>query len=136
MAARRLIAVLLVLLFLSSLAAALAPVETREDSQGDSTPVESPSTAPQAAGGVLLSEKITARAQEPPIVRATAGDQLQLTVRVDDVATIAVEEFGEADDADPLSPARFDLFLTQAGSYSVTILETGREVAKIEVAPQ
>jgi hypothetical protein len=130
-AARRLIAVMLVLLFLSSLAAALAPVEQQRD---EPTSTSTSTTTPKSdSGGALVRKTLDARKKQPPRVRAQVGDQLQLVVKSDRPAIVELPAFGLTEDVDPVAPARFDLLLERPGDFRVRELG-GRELGKLEVS--
>jgi hypothetical protein len=131
-AARRLIAVMLVLLFLSSLAAALAPVEQRRD-ESSSTSTSTTTTAEADTRGALVRKTLDARRKRTPSVRARVGDQLQLLVKSDDVAIVELPAFGLTDDVDPVAPARFDLLLDREGDFQVRELG-GRKLGTVEVS--
>src|SRR5687768_13533553 len=124
---------MLVLLFLSSLAAALAPVENRS---ADEEPPPAPPPSEQASdNGRLVRATLDLRAARPKPVTARVGDQLQLRVLSDRPGTIEIPAFGETEDVDPVAPAFFDLFLDRDGSFPVRVLETGRTVDEIVVRP-
>lgn len=126
MAARRLIAVMLVLLFLSSLAAALAPVE--RGSEDTSTTTTDAVTEPVAQQGELVEATIDGAANRPQRVRAHVGDQLQLRVTSDRVATVELAGLGPTEDVDPVAPALFDVLLSEPGRYEVRELGGKRAV--------
>jgi hypothetical protein len=133
MAARRLVAVMLVLLFLSSLAAALAPVENRS---ADEDPPATPAPTKTASDdGELVQATVVAGALRPRPVTAHVGDQLRLRVIGSRPATVEIAAFGVTEDLDPLAPARFDLFLDRPGKFLVRVLGTGRELGRIVVRP-
>jgi hypothetical protein len=136
MAARRLIAVMLVLLFLSSLAAALAPVERGEDTSTTSTdPV---TEAVEVPSGDLVRATLRHRPGEPPQrIPASVGDQLQLRVTSNRVATVELVGLGPTEDVDPLAPALFDVLLEDEGRFPVRELgESGRTLGVIVVSPR
>ena len=116
MAARRLVAVMLVLLFVSSLAAVLAPVRPGEET----TTREPATTRPQAprepAPGRLVRAALDAGARRPARVVAAVGDQLQLRVDGRRPATVEVPRLGATESVGPLAPARFDLLLAEPGA--------------------
>ncbi len=146
MAARRLIAILLVLLFLSSLAAALAPVQRTEKSVSTTTSSESsttdaenpdPATLPGAAAGNmprLIEQQVDTSREQAPTIRARVGDQLQLRVTSRTPGTVELAGIGATEDIGAAQPAFFDVILRNAGTYRVRFLDTGREIARIEVA--
>src|SRR5688572_6616422 len=112
---------MLVLLFLSSLAAALAPVEPPEETT--STTTES-LTEPAPGRGALLRETIDAGAKRPRTIEAQTGDQLQLRVTARRPGTIEIVGLGADEDVDPLAPALFDVLLDRAGRFPVRELES------------
>jgi hypothetical protein len=128
MAARRLVVIMLVLLFVSSLAAALAPVRPGDRSTTSSsttTRTERPEGASQPPGaGALVRAAIDADVKRPSTARATVGDQLQLRVDSRRVATVEIARLGATEPVAPLSPARFDVLLTRPGRYPLRFLDT------------
>jgi hypothetical protein len=132
MAARRLIAVMLVLLFLSSLAAALAPVERQNEDTSTST--TEAVTEPAANEGDLVRVTLDARKGKARPIRAGVGDQLQLRVISKRVATIELVDLGPIEDVGPLSPARFDVLLERRGRFPVRELESERTLGMIVVS--
>jgi hypothetical protein len=132
-AARRLIAVMLVLLFLSSLAAALAPVErpNEEASTSTTTTTEEPGTT----DGELVRADLDLRKQDPPPVRARVGDQLQLRVLADRPGTIELAGLGLSEYVDEFAPAFFDLLLDRKDTIKVRYLESRKLLGTIEVLP-
>lgn len=135
MAARRLIAVMLVLLFLSSLAAALAPVEPQRDETSTSTTTD-PTPEAAFAGGDLVREKLVADPKDPPRIKAAVGDQLQLRVTSKRAATLVLVRLGPTEDVDPAAPALFDVLLDRKGTFPIKELETGKKVGEILVSPR
>jgi len=145
LAARRLIAILLVLLFLSSLAAALAPVQRTGKSASTTTTTEGSTTQaipgppmlPSATAGVaprLLQQSVDASRDRAPTIKARVGDQLQLRVTSRTPGTVELVGIGPTEDVGAQQPAFFDVLLRKGGSYRVRFLDTGREIALIEVA--
>jgi hypothetical protein len=133
MAARRLIMVLLVLLFLSSLAAALIPVE---QSSRDDTNSTNPTTQPSATadtGGRLVTQRVDARDDKQQTIRMRLGDQLQLIVDADGPNQVEIPAFDQLKPVDLGSPARFDLLPDMAGRYPVKLVFGNRTVARIVV---
>lgn len=138
MAARRLIAILLVLLFLSSLAAALAPVQegVRSDSSS-STTTTAEAPAPPGSGTAepgVVSQTVDASARGPARVRARTGDRLELKVKSQQPGTVELVGLGPAEDVGPRQPAFFDVLLKDARTYPVRFLDSERDVARIVVS--
>jgi hypothetical protein len=133
-AARRLLILMLVLLGVSTVAAALVPVD--RDAGGDDTTITSTSTA-EPPTGKLVEKSIEANAEEPRTIRLHVGDQLQLRVkspkRADEVEIPALDEL---EDVDPDADAHFDLLLFEKGRYPVRLVEAKRKIGTIVVQPK
>ncbi len=139
MAARRLLLLMLVLLGVSTLAAALVgnrPI--REQGSGSTiasearteTEVAPPDTVPT---GKSLAIKIKAGGKLK-VVPISVGDQLSLAVGVRNADLVEIPAFGLLEAAAPGAPARFDLLATAPGAYGVRLVEADRLVARIEAA--
>ena len=132
MAARRLIVVMLVLLFVSSLATALAPVENDDEQTSTTVPATTAPSDPAAASELVWAE-MDAGARRTQETRAVRGDQLELVVKSPRVATVELVGLGPAGDVGPETPAHFDVLLDEAGEFPVQILETERRIGTIVV---
>jgi hypothetical protein len=132
-AARRLLILMLVLLGVSTVAAALVPVD--RDAGGDDTTTTSTSSA-GAPTGQLERESINAAADNPTTVRVQVGDQLQLRVSARKADQVEIPALDELEDVDPDAPARFDLLLFEADRYPVRLLDPGRKIGEIVVKPK
>jgi hypothetical protein len=130
-AARRLILVMLALLVLSSIAAALIPVQRERVPPRESTTAEP--KKPTIVPGTFVHETISADANEAPTIRIRVGDQLGLTVTTKHPGSVEIPGFGEFDYVDPSFPARFDLLALEAGSFPVKLVDK-RTIATIKVA--
>ena len=139
MAARRLIVVMLTLLVISSVAAALVPVD-RDRLEDSST--ETTTTAPPAPRGELVREAIRADARRPARVEIKLGDQLVLRVTSTRPGEVEIPRLGELADVDPDAPARFDLLPSEPGTFRVRFIELAptvdrtRTIGRIEVSPR
>jgi hypothetical protein len=134
-AARRLILVMLVLLVLSSILAALVPVERdrlRDDSSSSTTTTRAQAPLPS---GELVRRTVAAYDPTPERIKLGLGDQLELTVTSSKLADqVEIPAFGELEDVDPDFPARFDLLALEPGSFPVRLVEARRVIARIEVS--
>ncbi len=130
MAARRLILAMLVLLVLSSIAAALIPVD-RSKLSDSSTSTTTPATPPQ---GRLITQRVATTARKPPIIHMQVGDELRLTVTSPVPNMVEIPAFGELENVDPDLPAQFDLLAFDAGSFAVRLVDPPGLVARIDVA--
>jgi hypothetical protein len=137
MAARRLVIVMIVLLGLSTLAAALVPTP-----EGDSPPSGAtdtvapdrdagPEAEPVAAGGEVRAARIRIGDGSSPAVEVHPGDQLRLVVSGMAGEDVAIPAFGLTETMTPYSPARFDLFVDRAGSFPILAGAGERIVGRI-----
>lgn len=124
---------MLVLLGVSTLAAALVPVDP--DALRDESTTTSTNTATRAATGKLARASIDAAKRNSQTVRVQVGDQLQLRVespkRADEVEIPALDEL---EDVDPDAPAHFDLLLFDKGRFPVRLVDADRQIGAIEVS--
>jgi hypothetical protein len=123
MAARRLLIVMLVLLGLSTLAAALVPQRTLNEGGTTGTTTTQPTTTAPAAtpnSAFLRPTKITVGGKKFPIVAPVdAGSQITLLVRSRFPAEITIPEFGLIGFATPNTPARFALLADSPGTFGI-----------------
>jgi hypothetical protein len=128
MAARRLIIVMISLLVLSSIAAALVPVERDALEDGSST-----TTASRPAPTGKLTRETVATGGEAKSIRLRVGDQLELRVRVKRADEVAIPRLGQLVAVDPAAPAYFDLLPDEPGTYPVRLVGASRTIARIHV---
>jgi hypothetical protein len=134
-AARRLILVMLVLLVLSSIAAALIPVDRDRlhDQSSTQTTMQPAPTAPPR--GELFRRTLPADASRPATLRIAVGDQLALTVTAKHPDMVEIPGFGELENVDPNFPATFDLLAFEPGRFPVRLVEGAGTIATIVVEP-
>jgi hypothetical protein len=134
MAARRLLIVVLVLLGLSTLAAALIPQSGVRE--GETTQSTTTTTTPSPAPAFVPPTKIMVGGKKFPIVAPVhVGDQFTLLVRSRVPAEIEIPEFGQLAFAAPQAPARFELLASTPGTFGILIANTEKVVAQIRVLP-
>jgi hypothetical protein len=156
MAARRLLIVLLILLGLSTLAAALVPPQAlREGTTDTTTTTEETETTPPATppSGRLLPDPVritvgerVGKRNRVPVVSCPAslrrakrckplevGDQFTLLVKSKRADELVMPRFGLVDAVGPNEPARFELFVSAAGSYQIKFVSTRQLAARIVV---
>jgi hypothetical protein len=137
MAARRLLIVMLVLLGLSTLAAALVPQRTLRDGATNSTTTtttQPTTTTPTPNPAFLRPTKITVGGKEFPVVSPIeVGDQLRLLIRSHVPAEIEIPEFGLLGFASPDTPARFELLPEVPGTFGILFADTGKVAGQIKV---
>ena len=139
MAARRLLIVMLVLLGISTLAAALVPTpssqEGDEGTASETTETKPPDPLPIGEG---LRAEIEVGGNEIPVVGSRqkpveVGDQLALKVRCDCSDLVEIPALGLVEAVSPEAPAHFDLLPLNPGSYGIRLVDADRVVARIEV---
>jgi hypothetical protein len=136
-AARRLVIVMLVLLGLSTLAAALLPSPKRR------TAAEQPkakhergrkgSAVRETNRGVLLVARMRISNRPPKTVRIERGDELQLGVGARFGDDIEIPGLGRTAAVTPSAPAEFDLFAARIGTFPVRAVDSGRLAGRLLV---
>jgi hypothetical protein len=151
MAARRLLIVMLVLLGLSTLAAALVPQHALRGTTGTASTTTTTATttpAPPAPAGRHLYQAIVVGRKQPPVIvggpickgkprcqpPTHVGDQLSLSVFANKgQAELSVPEFGLVSVASEDAPAQFELLFEQPGSFGIVFTSSGKVAARIDV---
>jgi|SRR5882757_2797915 len=148
MAARRLLIVMLVLLGLSTLAAALVPQHGLRDSTTASTTTTRPteSTTASPPPGRSLTVEIVVGGKKVPVVAAPlckarkarceplhVGDQLSLQVLSKIQAELEIPAFGLVGVATGNSPALFELLPQEPATFGVLFTSSGQVAARIQV---
>jgi hypothetical protein len=153
MAARRLLIVMLVLLGLSTLAAALIPQSGQREGETTEATTQATTTTTTTAdesAGRALTAKILVGGKKFPVVAGPVcaerkprcepihvGDQLTLLVHAKVPTQLELAEFGQFAFAARQAPARFELLLSTAGRFGITYADASPEkplvAARIEV---
>jgi hypothetical protein len=148
MAARRLLIVMLVLLGLSTLAAALVPQHALRGGTTSSTTTTQPetTTTPEPPPGRSLMVKIVVGGKKVPVVAAPlckarnarceplhVGDQLSLRVLSRHQAELEIPAYGLIGVASANAPALFQLLPREPGTIGVLFTTPRRVAARIEV---
>ena len=138
MAARRLLIVMLVLLGLSTLAAALIPQRTLRggDTTGTATQPTTATTTPAQPSGRALMAKIFVGGKKVPVVASPVcakrkprcepihvGDRLSLQVYSKTPAQLEFREFGQFAFASREAPALFELLLTSPSRFGIVFAD-------------
>jgi hypothetical protein len=136
-AARRLLIVMLILLGLSTLAAALIPQRgLRNGTSGSTTEATTTTTQTAPAPSYVPPTKISVGGKRLPVVSPVhVGDQLTLLVRSRVPAEIAIPEFGQLGFASPQAPARFELLAETPGTFGILFADSGKVAARIRIVP-
>ena len=137
MAARRLLIIMLVLLGISTLAAALVDTRSfREEGTGstiasETEPTEPPDTVPE---GKALGISVVVGGAKVKVIPMQVGDQLELIVRSPKTDLLEIPALGLLEPVAPNAPARFDVLAQESGSYGVRLVNADRVVARIDVS--
>jgi hypothetical protein len=133
MAARRLIALLVVVLVVASVSAALfAPTRPSGTPEGETTTSTGNHPPHPAPAGRLVEKTVQIRSKRPEVVPLRVGDQLELTVRTRAAAQVEVPRLGMVEDAAPDAPAHVSILTAEPGRFDVRLAE-GRVVATLRV---
>jgi hypothetical protein len=136
MAARRLLIVLLVLLGLSTLAAALVPQRTlREDTTAGTTATRPITTTPPISQSLPPQVPIVIGPKKLPLIEAHLDQQFTLVVKSAKPVQVSIPEFGQFGFAAPKAPARFELLPRSLETIGVLFAATNTPAAKIKVIP-
>ena len=136
MAARRLLIVMLILLGISTAAAAFIPTDRRGDETTEGTETEATDSIPDRlpAGELLKPERIDVGGDTLPVVRVELGDQLELRVHSKRTDLLEIPAVGIVEPVSPERPAVIRFLARESGSYGIRMVEADRVVARIEVA--
>jgi hypothetical protein len=146
-AARRLLIVMLILLGLSTLAAALVPQHSLRggDTTGTTATQPTQSTTTATSNGRALSAKILVGKKVPVVAGPVCahrkprcepihvGDQLSLKVLSTSQAELEIPSFGLIGVADRNSPALFQLLLDEPTRVGILFTSSNTVAARIEV---
>jgi hypothetical protein len=151
MAARRLLIVMLILLGLSTLAAALVPPRTLRSGTTTGTTTTQPTqtaTPLVPPGGQDVPVTFSVGGKTVPVVacRSSAdkrrcspilvGDQLSLVIHSRIADQLEIPAFGLVKAVDPNAPALFDLLPESPGTYAINFVGANRLAAQIKVMPR
>jgi hypothetical protein len=139
MLVRRLLILLAVLIVLTAVAGSIAPVPIAPTPTPSPTPTpraipRAPQAAPAAEpdrpdvrADLSSAPRIAARR-----ITARVGDQVSITVRAEDIDSVALGEL-DVEPVEPGVPARFDLLADTAGSYPLVLLGAARRIGTLVV---
>jgi hypothetical protein len=140
---RRALLLFAIVLGLAALAASVSrtPEESRERAT-PRPPVTEPDPAPTVRPGTATPSEVaelTLDADRRRRVRLTAGQAATLLVEANEPGQVELPELGLGGFAEPLTPARFELLVSDPGRYEVTFtpasLDEPRRAGTLLVAP-
>jgi hypothetical protein len=126
---RRVLLLFAIVLGLAALAAAVSqPRQSAQERPAHERPTHT--AVPGPAGEATAEIEFPARSEgRPPTRRLSLGRSATLVVEVPRPGEVTVEGLGVVSAADPLTPARFELFGGQAGRHRVRFTPAGQEEA-------
>jgi hypothetical protein len=140
MLGRRLLLLVAVLLATGAIAAALTPRDLRDPSPTTpTTPTPTAPVLPGATGGTgagtrEVTRTVDAEAAKPAVVRARVGNLLHLVVRAPSPDVVELDGTGRFASVDPSTPARFNFFVENPGTFPIRLQETGQEIGRLVVS--
>jgi hypothetical protein len=137
MLGRRVLLLVAVLLATGAIAAALTPRDS-----GKSTPTATtspPPTLPGATGGTgagarEVTRTVDAEAAKPAVVHARVGNLLNLVVRAPSPDVVELDGTGRFASVDPSTPARFNFFVENPGTFPIRLQESGQQIGRLVVS--
>jgi hypothetical protein len=137
MLGRRVLLLVAVLLATGAIAAALTPRDS-----GQTTPTTTAPTAPAlagpsggtGAGAREVTRTVDAEGAEPAVVRTQVGDLLNLVVRAPSPDVVELDGTGRFASVDSSTPARFNFFVENPGTFPIRLQESGREIGRLVVS--
>ena len=139
MAARRLVIVMLVLLGLSTLAAAFIHPPARNGTPttiGRQKPPPSSNPAATGSAGRLVTAAFRISNAKPKTVSVSPGDELRLAVSGPFGDSIEIPGFGLTETMSLYAPAHFDLIVDRPGRFAVRAVDAGLLAGWILSAPR
>ncbi len=135
-AARRLLIVMLILLGISTLAAALVPTREAGDETTGTTATDAETATPDrpSQGDLLAPVRIDVDDETLDVIRVELGDEVRLVIHGKRADLVEIPAIGIVEPVSPGSPARLHFLAPASGSYGVRLVEADRVVARIEVA--
>ena len=150
MAARRLLILMLILLGVSTLAAALVPTPGGDDGEDEKTEREStgaigaetrpegraaaqPKAGKPKARGKSLDASIKLGGGKIPVVPIKVGDNLSLEIRSKRRGLLEIPALGRVEAIAPGTSAFFDIRGREPASYGIRFLGGEKVVARVEV---
>jgi hypothetical protein len=142
MLARRLLALIAVLLVILAIANAVAPrnasrTPTPPPATTGATPATPPSAsaAPDSTGRVVTAELSATPSGRTKVVRARLGDEVDLYVSAPVVGTVTLSGYDLLEAVDPSTPAEFHFIADRAGTFDVLLQEADAVVGRLRVSP-
>lgn len=122
MAARRLLIIMLILLGISTLAAALIPEHALRRSgttTTTTTPVPTTTTTQAQASAVPKTALIAVGRKSLPVVPVHVGERFTILASSREPTELSIPAFGLVSFATPVAPARFELLTRTPGTFGI-----------------
>jgi hypothetical protein len=139
MLGRRLLLLVAVLLATGAIAAALTPRDSGQTAPTTTTTTPTAPVLPGATGGTgagarEVTRTVDADAAKPAVVRARVGDLLHLVVRAPSPDVVELDGTGRFASVDPSTPARFNFFVENPGTFPIRLQESGQQIGRLVVS--
>lgn len=139
MLGRRLLLLVAVLLATGAIAAALTPRDSGRTTPTTTTTTPTAPVLPGATGGTgagarEVTRTVDAEAAKPAVVRARVGNLVHLVVRAPSPNVVELDGTGRFASVDPSTPARFNFFVENPGTFPIRLQETGEEIGRLVVS--
>jgi hypothetical protein len=139
MLGRRLLLLVAVLLATGAIAAALTPRDSGRTTPTTTTTTPTAPVLPGATGGTgagarEVTRTVDAEAAKPAVVRARVGNLVHLVVRAPSPDVVELDGTGRFASVDPSTPARFNFFVENPGTFPIRLQETGEEIGRLVVS--
>jgi hypothetical protein len=136
---RRVLLLFAIVLGLAAIVAAVSGSRSDRTRTSASAPALPP--AATARPGPARQTTIRFDAAGPTVTRAARVDEsVTVSVKVDEAGTVELQGLGLSDDAEPLTPARFDVLADRPGSHAVLLIPPNgvraRTIGRIVFRPQ
>ena len=135
---RRALLLFAIVLALAALATAVSGPQSRDGRRQAVVPPRSQPTARPRPSAQPLRLRIT-QSGGPARHRIPAGRRAELSVEVEQPGLVELAGLGLSADAEPLTPARFELLVNRPGSYPVEVTPAGsterRRIGVLRVLP-
>jgi hypothetical protein len=128
---RRALLLFAIVLGLAAIAASVSRPREESSDRSDSPPPSStdrdPTVSPGSAPVSQPAAEVTFDATREQKRRISVRQPATVLVEVDEPGQVEIEELGLSGAADPLTPARFEVFATQAGRYELSFVAAGTD---------
>jgi hypothetical protein len=127
---RRALLLFAIVLGLAALAASISrpPEDSGDRDEQPRARQQTPSVSPGNEPASRDTIEVVFDAERAQVRRLDAGEPATVLVEVEEPGLVEIPDLGVSSPADPLTPARFELLVSDLGSFEVTFLVAGGEL--------